>query len=238
MSNISATLFPTISITNKSKWRIRQAATLSNSTNDTIVTKVQNRRLNNMTTITRSDLFSVNFTHKRKTHTSASHLHQTPNYETMDMSTAEPTETMSELERMRNGGYWFRKWDSLDVTRLLLISVRHGLAICAPFVFNWGAILVALVLWIFAGLGVTIGYHRLLTHRSFKIPKWLEYFFAYCGVHTGQVYSMNIYVYIDIPVSFNKLTPWIYTQLSLSGHEPIIFGVIGHHDTDRPPWYR
>jgi len=25
------------------------------------------------------------------------------------------------------------------------------------------------------GLGITIGYHRLLSHRSFKVPRWLEY---------------------------------------------------------------
>ncbi len=31
------------------------------------------------------------------------------------------------------------------------------------------------------GLGVTVGYHRLLTHRSFNCPKWLEYFFVLAG---------------------------------------------------------
>ncbi|KAJ9559803.1 hypothetical protein OSB04_004963 [Centaurea solstitialis] len=34
--------------------------------------------------------------------------------------------------------------------------------------------------------GVTLGYHRLLCHRSFKLPKWLEYFFVYCGAHAFQ----------------------------------------------------
>ncbi|VVA14412.1 PREDICTED: palmitoyl-monogalactosyldiacylglycerol [Prunus dulcis] len=36
------------------------------------------------------------------------------------------------------------------------------------------------------GLGVTLSYHRQLSHRSFKLPKWLEYFFAYCGVLSVQ----------------------------------------------------
>ncbi|GKD45666.1 ribonuclease H-like domain-containing protein, partial [Tanacetum coccineum] len=35
-------------------------------------------------------------------------------------------------------------------------------------------------------LGVTIGYHRLLTHKSFKIPKWLEYIIVYCGAQSGE----------------------------------------------------
>jgi stearoyl-CoA desaturase (delta-9 desaturase) len=33
---------------------------------------------------------------------------------------------------------------------------------------------------------VTIGYHRLLSHRSFRVPKWLERFFATCGALSCQ----------------------------------------------------
>ncbi len=29
--------------------------------------------------------------------------------------------------------------------------------------------------YVYFGLGITLGYHRLLTHRSVKLPKWLEY---------------------------------------------------------------
>eukprot|EP00887_Chlorella_sp_A99_P005374 scaffold1.g5374.t1 len=35
-------------------------------------------------------------------------------------------------------------------------------------------------------LGITLSYHRQLTHRSFQTPKWLEYIFAYCGVLAVQ----------------------------------------------------
>lgn len=31
-------------------------------------------------------------------------------------------------------------------------------------------------------LGITLSYHRQLSHRSFSTPKWLEYALAYCGV--------------------------------------------------------
>ncbi len=34
------------------------------------------------------------------------------------------------------------------------------------------------------GLGIGMGYHRLHTHRSYKVPKLLEYFFAICGALT------------------------------------------------------
>jgi len=32
-----------------------------------------------------------------------------------------------------------------------------------------------LVSYLYAGLGITLGYHRLLTHKSVQLPKWLEY---------------------------------------------------------------
>jgi stearoyl-CoA desaturase (delta-9 desaturase) len=31
------------------------------------------------------------------------------------------------------------------------------------------------------GLGISMGYHRLHTHRSYKLPRALEYFLAFCG---------------------------------------------------------
>ena len=34
------------------------------------------------------------------------------------------------------------------------------------------------------GLGISMGYHRLHTHRSYKVPPALEYFFAVCGTLT------------------------------------------------------
>ena len=33
---------------------------------------------------------------------------------------------------------------------------------------------------------MTIGYHRLLCHRSFRLPQWLERFFATCGALSCQ----------------------------------------------------
>lgn len=31
------------------------------------------------------------------------------------------------------------------------------------------------------GLGITLGYHRLLTHKSLIVPNWVKYYFAICG---------------------------------------------------------
>src|SRR5271169_324690 len=40
-------------------------------------------------------------------------------------------------------------------------------------------VFVAFYFW--HSLGVTIGYHRLLSHRSFACPKWVEYFWVLGG---------------------------------------------------------
>ena len=65
-------------------------------------------------------------------------------------------------------------------TPFLFIIGFHLLALTAFLVpFSWKAVLVCFLLhWISGGLGITLGYHRLLTHRSFKAPKWIEYILA------------------------------------------------------------
>ena len=52
-----------------------------------------------------------------------------------------------------------------------------------PWLFSWtGLILVPLGNYIFCSLGIGAGYHRLLTHRGFLAPKWLERTLAVLGV--------------------------------------------------------
>jgi len=60
--------------------------------------------------------------------------------------------------------------------------VFHAGAVVALFQFSWAMVAwAALFYWIAGGLGICLGYHRLHTHRSFIVPKPLEYFFAICG---------------------------------------------------------
>jgi stearoyl-CoA desaturase (delta-9 desaturase) len=46
---------------------------------------------------------------------------------------------------------------------------------------SWRDILVLVVCYVVIGTGVTVGYHRLLTHRSFKCSRWLRAAFAALG---------------------------------------------------------
>ena len=66
-----------------------------------------------------------------------------------------------------------------------VLIVFHVMAIAAFFTFSWRNLAVALVLhWVAVGLGISMGYHRLHTHRGFKTYKWFEYFLAICGTLT------------------------------------------------------
>ena len=67
----------------------------------------------------------------------------------------------------------------------IILALLHIGAIAALFMFSWKALACALLLlWVATGLGISMGYHRLHTHRSYKVPLALEYFFALCGTLT------------------------------------------------------
>ncbi|CAH9135127.1 unnamed protein product [Cuscuta epithymum] len=69
---------------------------------------------------------------------------------------------------------------------MVMLPLVHLLAGFAPFCFSWDCVGVWIGLYILTGLGITLGYHRNLCHKSFKLPKWLEYFFAYWGAQALQ----------------------------------------------------
>jgi fatty-acid desaturase len=66
-------------------------------------------------------------------------------------------------------------------TTVAMILFHLG-AIAALFMFSWQNLAVAVFLyWVATGLGISLGYHRLHTHRSYRMPRLLEYFLAVCG---------------------------------------------------------
>lgn len=94
--------------------------------------------------------------------------------------------------KRRREVFWGRKWTSLDIGTAGVVVATHLLTLFAPFQFNWAAFWVAISLYIISGLfGITLSFHRNLSHRSFKLPKWLEYLFAYCGVQALQVLKLK-----------------------------------------------
>jgi sn-1 stearoyl-lipid 9-desaturase len=64
----------------------------------------------------------------------------------------------------------------------IFMLLFHVGAVVALFNFSWEALGVSvLMVWVTAGLGISLGYHRLLTHRAFTTPKVVEYFLTICG---------------------------------------------------------
>jgi stearoyl-CoA desaturase (delta-9 desaturase) len=54
--------------------------------------------------------------------------------------------------------------------------------VAALFFFTWQRLTVMLILYFLAiNLGIGMCYHRLLTHRGYQVPKWLEYVMATCA---------------------------------------------------------
>ena len=83
---------------------------------------------------------------------------------------------LSVLERSKtdeNGINW--------LTSTIMVLLHLG-ALASVFFFTWKALIVAVVLyWISGSLGIGICYHRLLTHRGYKTPKWVEYVLTVCA---------------------------------------------------------
>ena len=70
-----------------------------------------------------------------------------------------------------------------DWVNVVYFGVIHLMALAAPFVFSWSGLLVSAFLWWVSGsVGIGFTYHRLLTHRGFKVPKALEYLGTICGL--------------------------------------------------------
>ena len=72
--------------------------------------------------------------------------------------------------------------DGINWVAVTAFALFHLGAVVALFFFSWPAFFTAVALyWVSLSLGIGMGYHRLLTHRSYTPPKWIEYFLAICG---------------------------------------------------------
>ncbi len=70
------------------------------------------------------------------------------------------------------------RWNPWYMIPILLMHLAAALAV-VPWLFTWSGLAICLVgTHLFGMLGINIGYHRLLTHRSLAVPKWLERLFS------------------------------------------------------------
>ena len=84
------------------------------------------------------------------------------------------------------------KQDGINWVTCIFMVLFHLGAVAAPFFFTWKAFFVAIFLWwVSTSLGIGIGYHRLLTHRGYRTPKWVEYLltiFATLALEGGPIF--------------------------------------------------
>ena len=63
----------------------------------------------------------------------------------------------------------------------------HVVALAAPWTFTWSALVLAFAFhWLTGGIGICLGYHRLLTHTGFIVPQWLRRTIAVIGTLAGE----------------------------------------------------
>ena len=78
------------------------------------------------------------------------------------------------------------KWKKGNIYAFAVIHLLAALALL-PWFFSWtGVVLLVAGAYVFGVLGINISYHRLLTHRSFTCPRWLEYSFAFLAACSLQ----------------------------------------------------
>jgi len=77
------------------------------------------------------------------------------------------------------------RYSKLNILTGSILIWFHIQAAVALFQFTWTNFYTALALYyVTVGLGISMGYHRLHTHRGFKTYKPFEYFLALCGALT------------------------------------------------------
>ena len=69
----------------------------------------------------------------------------------------------------------------------IFMGLFHVGAIAALFFFSWKNLAAFVIMYFFAiNVGIGMAYHRLLTHRGYRTPKWVEYFVTVCGTHRAR----------------------------------------------------
>jgi fatty-acid desaturase len=70
--------------------------------------------------------------------------------------------------------WWKHEADKPNTVMMFFLHIL-ALGVFLPSLFDISSVLIAVLLyWISGGLGITLCYHRLLTHKSFKTPQWVR----------------------------------------------------------------
>ncbi len=95
----------------------------------------------------------------------------------------EDVQTRERDRRMANG---------LNIPIVSWLALLHIGALAAPFFISWEAVALTVFLhWLTGGIGICLGYHRLLTHSSFQTYRPIRWFLAMMGGLAGEGSSLD-----------------------------------------------
>jgi len=98
-----------------------------------------------------------------------------------DSSARIPAHTVPAKQEVRMGRE-ATAGEGINWMTLIVIALFHAGALAALFFFSWQRLAVTAILYILAiNVGIGMCYHRLLTHRGYQVPKWLEYLMTLCA---------------------------------------------------------
>jgi fatty-acid desaturase len=85
-------------------------------------------------------------------------------------------------QRISNEVLPARQRETINWGTWVFLIVAHIGSVAALFFWSWPAVITAVVLyWVAGSLGIGMGFHRLITHRGYKVPKVVEYILVTCG---------------------------------------------------------
>lgn len=78
------------------------------------------------------------------------------------------------------------RWFILTASVLPLVAVVVAMAALWQRIFGWTDVAVLVIMYVISGVGISTGYHRLLTHRAFETSTPVRVALATAGVIAGQ----------------------------------------------------
>ncbi|MCA9191899.1 MAG: fatty acid desaturase [Planctomycetales bacterium] len=102
------------------------------------------------------------------------------------LSGGAPSEASKSL-RWASGRKFTQRANNVNWGAALWLVVVHVGIVFAPWTFTWSGLALVIALhWMFGGVGICLGYHRLLTHASFGTPTWLRRLIGTIGCLAGE----------------------------------------------------
>jgi stearoyl-CoA desaturase (delta-9 desaturase) len=101
----------------------------------------------------------------------------------LDHETAQQPGPKPLTEGKQSTGILIALWAFVVIPFLALIT---AVPVAWGGFLTWTDVVIGLVFYVFAGVGITVGFHRYLTHGSFKAKRWLRVLLAVAGAAAIQ----------------------------------------------------